>query len=64
MEKIEFQDKTLTCKLCGGQFIWLAGEQEFYHDRGLSQPTKCKSCRDSLKRKLHRQGQAREVQHE
>lgn len=55
MEKIEFQDKTIACKICGGEFLWSSGEQEFYYDRGLSQPTKCKGCREYLRRKLHRQ---------
>ena len=60
MEKIEFQDKTLICRLCSAEFTWSAGEQDFYHDRGLSQPTKCPECRAYLNRKLHRQGNERE----
>jgi hypothetical protein len=33
-----FQDKTLTCRDCGQQFIWTAGEQEFFASRGLQNP--------------------------
>jgi ssDNA-binding Zn-finger/Zn-ribbon topoisomerase 1 len=62
---MEFEGKTIVCKLCGANFIWLAGEQEFYHDKGLSQPAKCPECRAELRRKLHRQGndQWEEVRH-
>ena len=35
---MSFQDKTLTCKDCGQEFIWTAGEQEFYAPRGLQNP--------------------------
>ncbi|MDO8463730.1 MAG: zinc-ribbon domain containing protein [Gallionella sp.] len=35
---MSFQDKTLTCKDCGQEFIWTAGEQEFYASRGLQNP--------------------------
>ena len=43
---MSFSDKTLTCKDCGQEFIWTAGEQEFYQSRGLmNQPGRCPSCR-------------------
>ena len=39
---MSFQDKTLTCKDCGQQFTWTAGEQEFYASRGLQNaPGRC-----------------------
>ena len=25
-----YEDKTLVCKDCGQEFVWTAGEQEFY----------------------------------
>ena len=28
-----FEDKTLVCKDCGKEFVWTAGEQEFYASR-------------------------------
>jgi len=52
---MEFMDLELKCKLCGDTFTWAAGEQEFYHDNGLSQPKKCPACRADFRRKLHRQ---------
>ena len=30
-----FEDKTLVCKECGNEFIFSAGEQEFYAERGF-----------------------------
>ena len=30
-----FEDKTLVCKDCGKEFVWTAGEQEFYASRGF-----------------------------
>ena len=38
-----FQDKTPTCRDCGKQFVFSAGEQEFYQSRGLErEPARCK----------------------
>ena len=38
-----FEDKTLVCKDCGKEFVWTAGEQEFYASRGFeNQPQRCK----------------------
>ena len=45
-----FEDKTLVCKDCGKEFVWTAGEQEFYASRGFeNQPQRCKACRDARK---------------
>ena len=30
-----FQDKTLKCKECGQEFVFTAGEQEFYAERDV-----------------------------
>lgn len=41
-----FQDKKLVCKQCSQEFIFTAGEQEFYAQRGFThEPKRCKSCR-------------------
>ena len=45
-----FEDKTLTCKECGAEFVFTAGEQEFYADEVLvNEPQRCKTCRDNRK---------------
>src|SRR5919202_1311446 len=45
-----FQDRTLTCRDCGRQFTFTAGEQEFYQSRGLTnEPGRCPECRRARK---------------
>ncbi len=45
-----FEDKTLTCRDCGTQFLFSAGEQEFFSGRGLlNEPGRCPSCRSIRK---------------
>ena len=45
-----YEDKTLVCKECGNEFVFTAGEQEFYAERGFqNEPQRCKSCRDARK---------------
>lgn len=47
-----FEDKTLICAECGNEFIWTAGEQEFYAERGFTnEPKRCKECRDARKKR-------------
>ena len=43
---MDFQDKTLSCRDCGGSFPFTAGEQGFYLEKGLlNEPQRCPSCR-------------------
>ncbi len=45
-----FEDKTLTCKDCGCEFVFSASEQEFYAEKGfVNEPGRCRSCRASRK---------------
>ena len=45
-----YEDKTLVCKDCGNEFVFTAGEQEFYAERGFeNEPKSCKPCRDAKK---------------
>lgn len=49
-----FEDKTLVCKDCGEEFVFTAGEQQFYADHGFqNQPLRCKKCRDARKAKAN-----------
>ncbi len=42
----QYRDRTLTCRGCGQDFTFRAGEQEFYARRGLTNdPGRCPSCR-------------------
>jgi CxxC-x17-CxxC domain-containing protein len=42
-------DRTLTCRDCGQAFVFTAGEQAFYTERGYSEPLRCPSCRAARK---------------
>ena len=44
-----YNDKNLTCADCGQQFVFTASEQDFYAQRGFSEPRRCASCRASRK---------------
>ena len=48
-----YEDKTLVCKECGNEFVFTAGEQEFYAEKGfVNEPQRCKACRDRLLQSL------------
>lgn len=42
-------DRTLTCRDCGNEFTFTAGEQDFYTSRGFSEPQRCPTCRQQRK---------------
>ena len=43
---MEFQDKVLKCIDCGGDFVFTAGEQLFFHDKQFkNEPKRCKACK-------------------
>lgn len=45
---VGFEDKVLTCRDCGREFVFTAGEQEFYQSRGLAhEPRRCPNCRSA-----------------
>ncbi len=45
------EDKTLKCKECGQEFVFTAGEQEFYAQKGFqNEPVRCGPCRQARKR--------------
>ena len=47
---MSYADKTITCRDCGTDFVFTAGEQEFYAQKGFTnEPTRCPSCRQQRK---------------
>ena len=43
-----FEDKTLICQDCEREFVFTAGEQEFYAEKGFeNEPKRCKDCRQN-----------------
>ncbi|MBI1789079.1 MAG: zinc-ribbon domain containing protein [Acidobacteria bacterium] len=42
----DYQDRMLTCVDCGTEFVFTAGEQQFYSDKGFkNEPKRCKACK-------------------
>ena len=47
---INMEDKTLVCRDCRSEFIFTAGEQEFFAQKGFTnEPSRCPECRASRK---------------
>ncbi|MFQ5778443.1 MAG: zinc-ribbon domain containing protein [Terriglobia bacterium] len=47
---MEFQDKVLFCVDCGAEFVFTAGEQMFFADKGFKhEPKRCKPCKSKRK---------------
>ncbi len=47
---MEYKDETLTCKECGKEFTFTAGEQAFYAEKGFqNKPVRCPECRKAKK---------------
>jgi CxxC-x17-CxxC domain-containing protein len=44
-----YTNKNLTCADCGQEFVFTASEQDFYAQRGFTEPRRCASCRASRK---------------
>jgi CxxC-x17-CxxC domain-containing protein len=52
---VSFADKVLVCRDCAAEFVFSAGEQLFYQQKGLvNEPGRCPSCRAA--RKAERDG--------
>lgn len=49
----EFEDTQIDCVDCGKPFVWTAGEQLFFRDKGLKHPPKrCKPCKKAKNERL------------
>jgi CxxC-x17-CxxC domain-containing protein len=48
--QLKFADRTLKCRDCSESFIWTAGEQAFFREKGLQNiPVRCPECRAARK---------------
>ncbi|MBI4175255.1 zinc-ribbon domain containing protein [Candidatus Berkelbacteria bacterium] len=55
-----FDDKQMTCKDCSKSFVWTAGEQQFFAQKGFQNPpSRCPDCRRLNKQA--RQGERRQM---
>ncbi|REJ78349.1 MAG: hypothetical protein DWQ47_02510 [Acidobacteria bacterium] len=49
----EFDDQQIDCVDCGKPFVWTAGEQLFFRDKGLKHaPKRCKPCKKAKNERL------------
>jgi CxxC-x17-CxxC domain-containing protein len=55
--EIAMPDLEITCAECGTPFPFSEREQDYYRERGLSHPKRCKPCRDARRQNF---GGARE----
>jgi CxxC-x17-CxxC domain-containing protein len=47
------EDRPILCIDCGQNFIWSAGEQTFFRDKGLQNPPKrCKECKQAKNERI------------
>src|SRR4051794_27109908 len=51
-----YNDKNLTCADCGQEFVFTASEQDFYAQRGFTEPRRCPSCRATRKAARNAEG--------
>ncbi len=57
-----FEDRYLTCRDCGEEFVFSASEQEFFEEKGFTNdPARCPKCRAN-RRNQNRQGGRQERQ--
>ena len=55
-----YRDRILTCRDCGNEFTFTAGEQEFFASKGLTNPPgRCPSCRAARRGQQSNGGGAR-----
>jgi len=45
-------DLEITCTECGTAFPFTEREQDYYRERGLSHPKRCKPCRDARRERF------------
>jgi DNA-directed RNA polymerase subunit RPC12/RpoP len=55
MSEKTYNDKEIVCKDCGATFVFTAGEQKWYAEKGLeNEPVRCPDCRKAKKARMNR----------
>jgi len=49
-------DQTLTCRDCGGEFVFTEREQAFFQEKGFTTPVRCPDCRRKRKAERNARG--------
>jgi len=62
---VGYVDKLLTCRDCGKEFVFTAGEQQFYASKGLQhEPRRCNDCRNNRRQSDGSASRAPRVMHD
>ncbi len=57
---MEYGDKVVKCMDCGAEFVFTAGEQLFFADKGFkNEPKRCKPCKAKRNQRLSGQSYQR-----
>ncbi len=57
-----YEDQVVTCRDCNSEFVFSAGEQAFFAQKGfMAPPKRCKPCRDKKKTGENRFPEPREI---
>jgi DNA replicative helicase MCM subunit Mcm2 (Cdc46/Mcm family) len=56
MPQNDFQDQTIECQDCHGEFVWTARDQEFYQANNFTPPKRCRECRQKNKERKAAKG--------
>jgi len=47
------EDRVIKCRDCGAEFLFSAGEQQFFLDKGFRhEPTRCRDCRSKKRQEV------------
>ena len=49
-------DRMLNCEDCKKEFVFDAGEQRFFKEKGFSDPKRCPKCRRKVRARMRRRG--------
>lgn len=57
---MDYSDKVVKCADCGAEFVFTAGEQLFFADKGFkNEPKRCKPCKAKRSQRLSGQSYQR-----
>jgi ssDNA-binding Zn-finger/Zn-ribbon topoisomerase 1 len=55
----DFTDRDLECADCRSMFVFTAGEQSFFQQKGFTEPKRCPKCRQARKQRQGSSSDAR-----
>jgi hypothetical protein len=54
--QLKYHDIVLNCADCGEDWVFTAGDQQFFYSKGLATPKRCQPCRKVRKESIAREG--------